>query len=35
MTPKTRVLIVDDHLMVTQGIRAIPETYDDIHWSAP
>lgn len=30
MTAKTRVLIVDDHPMVAQGIRAILETYDDI-----
>lgn len=30
MTPKTRVLIVDDHPMVVEGIRAILETYDDI-----
>ncbi|MEM8980794.1 MAG: response regulator transcription factor [Pseudomonadota bacterium] len=29
MTP-TRVLIVDDHPMVTEGIQAILETYDDI-----
>ncbi|MDO9638821.1 MAG: response regulator transcription factor [Pseudotabrizicola sp.] len=28
---KTRVLIVDDHPMVAAGIRAILETYDDIH----
>jgi len=27
---KTRVLIVDDHPMVVQGIRAILETYDDL-----
>ena len=27
---KTRVLIVDDHPMVAEGIRAILETYDDI-----
>lgn len=30
MTPPTRVLIVDDHPMVAEGIRAILETYDDI-----
>lgn len=30
MTPPTRVLIVDDHPMVADGIRAILETYDDI-----
>lgn len=28
--PPTRVLIVDDHPMVAEGIRAILETYDDI-----
>ncbi|MFN4156092.1 MAG: response regulator [Paracoccaceae bacterium] len=28
---QTRVLIVDDHPMVAAGIRAILETYDDIH----
>ncbi|SLN13158.1 Oxygen regulatory protein NreC [Pseudoruegeria aquimaris] len=27
---KTRVVIVDDHPMVTEGIQAILETYDDI-----
>jgi DNA-binding NarL/FixJ family response regulator len=27
---RTRVVIVDDHPMVAQGIRAILETYDDI-----
>lgn len=27
----TRVLIVDDHPMVAEGIEAILETYDDIH----
>ena len=27
---KTRILIVDDHPMVTEGIQAILETYDDI-----
>ena len=27
----TRVLIVDDHPMVTDGIEAILETYDDIN----
>ena len=26
-----RILIVDDHPMVTEGIQAILETYDDIH----
>lgn len=30
MTYPTRVLIVDDHPMVADGIRAILETYDDI-----
>ncbi|MGO4907823.1 response regulator [Pseudorhodobacter sp. W20_MBD10_FR17] len=30
MTPPIRVLIVDDHPMVAQGISAILETYDDI-----
>ena len=30
MTEKTRVLIVDDHPMVAQGIRALLESYDDI-----
>jgi DNA-binding NarL/FixJ family response regulator len=30
MTSPIRVLIVDDHPMVAQGIRAILETYDDI-----
>lgn len=30
MTPRIRVLIVDDHPMVAQGISAILETYDDI-----
>jgi two-component system NarL family response regulator len=30
MTGPIRVLIVDDHPMVTEGIRAILETYDDI-----
>lgn len=30
MTEKTRVLIVDDHPMVAEGIEAILETYDDI-----
>lgn len=28
---RIRVLIVDDHPMVADGIRAILETYDDIH----
>jgi len=31
MIQKTRLLIVDDHPMVAEGIRAILETYDDIH----
>ncbi len=31
MTQPTRVLIVDDHPMVAEGIRAILETYDDIN----
>ncbi|MCU0899043.1 MAG: response regulator transcription factor [Cypionkella sp.] len=30
-SPPIRVLIVDDHPMVAQGIRAILETYDDLH----
>ncbi|MDZ4094179.1 MAG: response regulator transcription factor, partial [Paracoccaceae bacterium] len=30
MTQKTRVLIVDDHPMVAEGLRAILETYEDI-----
>lgn len=30
MTEPTRVLIVDDHPMVAEGIEAILETYDDI-----
>lgn len=30
MSEPTRVLIVDDHPMVAEGIRAILETYDDI-----
>ncbi len=30
MAEKTRVLIVDDHPMVAEGIRAVLETYDDI-----
>ena len=30
MTKPTRVVIVDDHPMVTEGIEAILETYDDI-----
>jgi len=30
MTEPTRVLIVDDHPMVAEGIHAILETYDDI-----
>ena len=30
MADKTRVLIVDDHPMVAEGIRAVLETYDDI-----
>lgn len=30
MTQPTRVLIVDDHPMVAEGIRAILETYDDL-----
>jgi DNA-binding NarL/FixJ family response regulator len=36
MTPsrKTRVLIVDDHPMVAEGIRSILETYDDIEIAA-
>jgi len=31
MTSPTRILIVDDHPMVAEGIRAILETYADIH----
>ncbi|MCF6443574.1 response regulator transcription factor [Nereida sp. MMG025] len=27
----TRILIVDDHPMVAQGIQALLETYDDLH----
>ena len=30
MTPPVRVMIVDDHPMVAEGIEAILETYDDI-----
>lgn len=30
MTHQTRVLIVDDHPMVAEGIEAIFETYDDV-----
>jgi two-component system NarL family response regulator len=30
MTGPTRVLIVDDHPLVAEGIRAILETYDDL-----
>ena len=30
MTEKIRVMIVDDHPMVAEGIEAILETYDDI-----
>ena len=30
MTPKTRVLIVDDHPMDAEGIQSILESYDDI-----
>ncbi|MEF3046595.1 response regulator transcription factor [Pseudotabrizicola sp. L79] len=30
MTDKTRVLIVDDHPMVAEGLRAVLESYDDI-----
>lgn len=30
MTEQTRVLIVDDHPMVAEGMRAILETYDDL-----
>lgn len=30
MTPRTRVMIVDDHPMVAEGVQAILETYDDI-----
>ncbi|MFT7107508.1 MAG: two-component system NarL family response regulator, partial [Yoonia sp.] len=31
MTDQIRVLIVDDHPMVAQGISAILETYDDVN----
>lgn len=31
MSGPVRVLIVDDHAMVAEGIEAILETYDDIH----
>jgi len=31
MTARIRVLIVDDHPMVAQGVSAILETYDDIN----
>ncbi len=34
MTEKTRVLIVDDHPMVSEGIRSVLETYDDIEVAA-
>ena len=30
MNPPTRVMVVDDHPMVAEGIEAILETYDDI-----
>lgn len=30
MTQKTRVVVVDDHPMVAEGIEAILESYDDI-----
>lgn len=30
MTPQIRVLVVDDHPMVAEGVRAILETYDDL-----
>jgi len=30
MTPKTKVLIVDDHPMVAEGIQSILESYDDV-----
>ena len=30
MTPRTRVLVVDDHPMVAEGVQAILETYDDL-----
>ncbi|GGB12127.1 response regulator transcription factor [Allosediminivita pacifica] len=30
MTPPTRVVVVDDHPMVAEGIEAILESYDDI-----
>lgn len=30
MAEKTRVLIVDDHPMVAEGLRAVLESYDDI-----
>lgn len=31
MTHTTRVMIVDDHPLVAEGIQSILETYDDIH----
>ncbi|MRU16878.1 response regulator transcription factor [Roseovarius sp. A21] len=30
MTPPTRIVIVDDHPMVTEGIQSILESYDEI-----
>ena len=30
MTPPTRIVIVDDHPMVAQGIQSILESYDDV-----
>lgn len=30
MTPATRILIVDDHPMVAEGIQSILESYDDV-----
>lgn len=30
MTPRTRILIVDDHPMVAEGIQSILESYDDV-----
>ena len=30
MTEKTKVLIVDDHPMVAEGIQSILESYDDV-----
>lgn len=34
LPPRTRVVIVDDHPMVAEGIQSILESYDDIHVTA-